>query len=99
MVVGGLRGQAYLSTDRGDSWQPVDKPETGAIVAMQRLADDTLLMVAQSGRLFTSKDNGASFTEVAIDQPRPASGVVEVSPGVLVLVGATGARRIELGQV
>lgn len=98
LVTGGLRGLVFRSTDRGASWSDVAKPATGTIVASTQLADGRVILGVQDGTLLASSDDGASFTPLAIEDPRPLSDILEARPGELVLSGTAGLRVVKLPE-
>ena len=87
----GLRGHAFRSTDGGTSWQ---KLETGVPVSLNaglELPDGTLALLAQTGDLLSSRDDGRSFTRRAGDGV-PAAGLAATPQGQFVLAGMRGLR-------
>lgn len=98
IIMCGLRGSAYRSLDGGETWTEVRKPNTTNIVDSTLLSDGRIVLVGQGGEVLISSDDGTSFTSVQVEQPRPLSGVVEGNAGELILVGATGVRKLPLSS-
>jgi photosystem II stability/assembly factor-like uncharacterized protein len=103
LVMGGLRGNMFRTTDVGATWTPVQKPMTSAIVDSTRLADGRLVVVGIGGEVLISADNGASFAPVAVagaGQMYTASGriyaVSEGPEGTLLLGGPQGVTKVKL---
>jgi photosystem II stability/assembly factor-like uncharacterized protein len=92
MVVYGLSGKAFKSTDGGASWTslvlPVDKPLTAATVD----ASGQLFMFDQPGEIVSSIDGGATFRMRPQTSPAAVSSAVAVGNEALVLVGPRGVR-------
>jgi photosystem II stability/assembly factor-like uncharacterized protein len=95
VIVFGLRGNAFRSTDRGATWERVD---TGIDESLQGAAvtpDGRLVLVTQPGQVLLSADEGRCFHLVARTRVAPASGVAaaEVAgKAALAIVGAGGVR-------
>jgi photosystem II stability/assembly factor-like uncharacterized protein len=105
LVMGGLRGNMFRTTDKGATWTPVKKSLSSAIVDSIRLPDDRLIAVGIGGEVLVSKDNGVSFAPVAVDtggQIYTMSGriyaVSEGPPGTLLVGGPSGIRTVKLPQ-
>lgn len=92
LVVFGLRGTALRSTDGGRNWQQASTGTQTGLTAGARLADDTLLLVSQSGQLLRSIDGGASFTALAGVTPGPAAAALPLAGKRLLIGGARGLR-------
>lgn len=90
----GLRGSVYRSADVGSSW---DKVELGTPVTLQaglERAPGELVLLGQTGELFTSRDDGRSFTRAAPPAgPLPAAGLSAAPDGAWVIASLRGTRR------
>jgi photosystem II stability/assembly factor-like uncharacterized protein len=91
----GLRGSVYRSDDAGANWAKV---ELGTPLSLQagiaRRGELTLL--AQSGELFTSTDDGRSFTRQPPPAgPLPAAGLAAAPDGAWVIASLRGTRRAQ----
>jgi len=105
IIIGGLRGNMFRTTDVGATWTPVKKPMTSAIVDSTRLADGRLVAVGIGGEVLLSTDNGATFAALAVDtggQLYTTSGriygVSEGLPGTLLVGGPNGIHKVTLPQ-
>jgi photosystem II stability/assembly factor-like uncharacterized protein len=92
LLVFGLRGTALHSEDGGRSWQQGRTGTQVGLTAGVRLADDTLLLVSQSGQLLRSVDGGASFAALAGVTPGPAAAALPLERQRLLIGGARGLR-------
>lgn len=98
LLVYGLRGHAYLGSDRGSRWQPLSTGmPVGLTAAVQGKAGD-LYLLSQAGHLFASADAGHSLQQRALPLRRAVSAAVQGSDGHLVLVGINGLHRISLPE-
>lgn len=93
LLVFGLRGNAYRSADDGASWQKVDLGLPVTVTAGARLADGSLALVDETGRLLQSRDGGQSFAATPVQQPSPFTGLVQAADGSFVFSGARGITR------
>jgi photosystem II stability/assembly factor-like uncharacterized protein len=98
IVLGGLRGRMFRTTDVGQTWVVVEKPPTSSIVDSARLEDGRMIFAGIAGELLVSDDNGQSFTRLPI-----SSGdriyALESGPGNTVLVGGPkGVKKLNLAQ-
>lgn len=89
----GLRGSVFRSADAGASW---DKVELGTPLSLQAGIEQRgeLTLLAQSGELFSSTDDGLSFTRKAPPAgPLPAAGLAAAPDGAWVIASLRGTRR------
>ncbi len=68
ILVGDVRGNLYLSTDKGEQWRSLSSiQDCGAITAIaispNILSDGVIFVGTEKGGIWKSKDNGASFHE------------------------------------
>lgn len=91
VVVFGLRGNAFRSTDAGKSWQKI---ETGLQVGLTGAAAEAgrIVLVSQAGHVLVSADDGASFKPLKVERPTPAAAVLGADKDVVVIAGPRGLR-------
>lgn len=91
VLVFGLRGNAFRSTDGGRTWQKI---ETGLQVGLTGGAagDGRILLVSQAGHVLVSADDGASFKPLTIERPLPAAAVLAAGGDVAMVAGPRGVR-------
>ncbi|WHS62511.1 YCF48-related protein [Pseudomonas sp. G2-4] len=95
LLVGGLRGNAFISKDGGDSFQRLSVPMPISFNDATRLADGRVLLVNQSGVLFRNgEQTGAALLPLGKPLGRPVSSLVEAADGSLIVAGFTGLQRI-----
>ncbi|QNK01381.1 WD40/YVTN/BNR-like repeat-containing protein [Dyella telluris] len=90
VMVYGLRGNAYRSTDGGVHWLPVNTGLQEGITGGSSFGAQGLALVSQAGTVLLSRDGGEHFVSHRPAKPAPASAVA-VSGDVIVTVGALGA--------
>lgn len=88
----GLRGNAYRSTDNGDSWQKVDTGSSASLASGTVRADGTIALVSLAGDVLLSHDQARSFKRLEIARPAPFFGVADAGAAGLSLVGMRGVR-------
>jgi photosystem II stability/assembly factor-like uncharacterized protein len=96
VIVFGLRGNVYASSDGGATWTKVEAGLPAAVVAATRTANGALLIADAGGRIAATSDGGRSFTAMKLQQPMPVTGLAEVGGGRLAVVGPRGAAATEL---
>ncbi|WP_267221457.1 WD40/YVTN/BNR-like repeat-containing protein [Dyella silvae] len=89
VVVYGLRGNAYRSTDAGAHWAQVDTGVQEGITGGTSFGAQSLALVSQAGTVLLSSDGGEHFVTQRPAKPSPASAVA-VSGDVIVTAGALG---------
>ena len=96
VLVFGLRGHAYRTTDGGASWQKVDTGIPVGLTAGTLTPDGRILLMSQAGHTLVSGDAGATFTLQASERAIPAAAVVATGRNALVVVGPRGVKAAEL---
>lgn len=94
VLVFGLRGNAWRSTDGGGHWSKV---ETGVATGLSSgvvRSDGSIVLASQSGQILLSSDEGASFHQVHMTRPIPTFAVAAVGRNEIALAG-TGGVRVE----
>jgi photosystem II stability/assembly factor-like uncharacterized protein len=98
VLVFGLRGHAFVSDDRGETWQRAHTGTSASLVAAAAVdghqRPSLLLLATQSGDLLLSRDDGRRWVGVPPRLSAPIQGLVAASDSALVAVGARGAARI-----
>jgi len=97
MIVYGLLGNAYRSTDGGATWDKVTLPTGASILASAELPNGHLILATQAGELLESVDQGATFHTLGASQP---GGIFAMAlrGDTAVLAGAAGLSRIALSK-
>ena len=98
IVLGGLRGRMFRTSDVGQTWTKVEKPTTGSIVDSILLADGRLVAIAIAGEVLVSTDDGNSFTQIPLGNRGLVYSVAEGPEGTLLLAGPDGIQKYKLPQ-
>ena len=93
LIAYGLRGNAWRSADQGASWTRLDTGVQTSISAALELDNGEFALLAQTGELLRSRDDGRSFTKtLPSGGPLPAAGLA-TADGALVIASLRGLRR------
>ncbi|MFJ4384730.1 WD40/YVTN/BNR-like repeat-containing protein [Pseudomonas sp. NPDC089408] len=93
LLIYGLRGHAYRSSDGGQQWQAVDTGINTSLTAAGFDRDGQLWLASQAGDLLLSRDDGASFSPVPQRARGPVTALANDAGSGLVLVGERGVRN------
>jgi len=91
----GLRGSVYRSTDVGNSWAKI---ELGTPLSLQAGIEQRgeLTLLAQTGELFVSTDDGRTFKRQPPPAgPLPAAGLAAAPDDAWVIASLRGTRRAQ----
>ena len=92
VIVFGLRGNAFRSTDGGNSWHKVDTGVQEGLTAGAVFDGPELILASQTGRVLVSSDGGEHFSPVKQERAQPASAVQPLGADAVVVAGARGVR-------
>ncbi|WP_313201162.1 YCF48-related protein [Pseudomonas sp.] len=95
LLIYGLRGNAYRSSDGGQQWQPVSSGVKTSITAASLGAGGEVWLASQAGDLLLSRDDGASFSPQPQATPGPVTALADAPGTGLVLVGERGVRTFD----
>lgn len=96
VLVYGLRGHVFRSTDGGASWTALSSGVQGSITAATEDAKGRFLLFSQGGQMLVDADNSKQLVLVPQQNPAPSAGVIKASDGNLVLVGSRGVRAMNV---
>lgn len=86
----GMRGNAYCSSDKGQTWLKSEIPGTNTLTAGTRLTDGRIVLVDDGGNVLVSQDDGKRFSKIEIARLTPLSSVVQDASGQLFFAGVRG---------
>ncbi|WP_256580572.1 MULTISPECIES: YCF48-related protein [unclassified Pseudomonas] len=86
----GLRGKAFESKDHGDTWQPLDTLQPVTLTSGLRLADGSVLLTDESGRVLRFADGDTKAAILQITQPSYFTGMAQAENGNLIISSARG---------
>ena len=93
VIAYGMRGNVLRSTDGGVSWHRIESGIPLGLTGGAVTADGRIVLLSQAGHMLVSGDDGASFTKVMLEQPFPASALVALNKGNLILAGLRGMMK------
>ena len=95
LVLFGLRGHAYLSTDAGRQWRALALGASHSVTAAAALRGGGFVLVDEGGRVLKGGAAGDALQAVPVAPAFPFCDVVQATDGRLVLAGARGTLRLE----
>jgi photosystem II stability/assembly factor-like uncharacterized protein len=95
VLIFGLQGHVFRSTDRGTTWAAIDSGTTAAMHAGVELEDGRIVLGGLQGVLLVSDDRGLRFKLVQDPERLGISALLELADGRLLLLGEGGVRRID----
>lgn len=97
LVVGGLRGHAFVSDDRGEAWTALDTGTRLSIAGTAVLSDGRLALLTQGGGLLAATTGNGRAAPAGPALNRLSVSLTEASPGLVAVATDSGIRRIVLG--
>lgn len=98
LVVYGLRGNSFISKDKGEHWTQLDVESDAAILGAVLIKGGNIVLLTSSGELYQFAFNGDSIgRSLTQDQGALSSGIA-VTAEELLLVGINGMTYINLPQ-
>lgn len=94
LVTYGLRGNMYVSRNKGNSWQKVAIDTESGLSAGAVTADGKIMIGSAEGQLFVSEDKGASFKLDILKHPQPVSAIAALNNHSFVLGGLLGIQEL-----
>ncbi|MFJ2363490.1 WD40/YVTN/BNR-like repeat-containing protein [Pseudomonas sp. NPDC087697] len=86
----GLRGKAFESRDRGDTWQRLDTLQPVTLTSGLRLDDGSVLLADESGRVLRFANDDTKAAVLQITQPGYFTGIAQAANGNLIISSARG---------
>ncbi|MNP33358.1 hypothetical protein D3C76_1265930 [compost metagenome] len=86
----GLSGNAYRSSNGGQTWQAVNTGVQSSLTAGTLADDGSLLLTTANGLLLRSTDDSRTFTILRTDTQMPFADIGKASVGHYALVGYQG---------
>lgn len=94
LVAYGLRGSAWRSADGGERWEKATLDSPVTLQAGLQAHSGELVLLAQTGELFESRDDGRSFRSLKSPAgPLPAAGLATAPDGAWLIASLRGTRR------
>lgn len=96
LLAAGLKGNVWRGDAELEKWRRIPLPQPVTATAAARLADGSVALTDEVGRLLVSRDDGESFAPAGVETGAAASGVAQAAGGAIVVSTARGPRRIDL---
>lgn len=90
LVAYGLRGTLAVSRDGGVSWTVSSLPVPAAVVGADVLQDGRVILASITGHLWLGSVEGSGFTPLPMEYAAPATSVISVASGTVVVSGLRG---------
>lgn len=90
LVAFGLRGNAWFSADRGNTWRQLLIQTESALSSATELQDGRLLLASQSGELWIADAAGHDVQHRRTEQGATVAAVIQANNGHLISVGLGG---------
>ena len=87
-----MRGNAYRTTDNGETWKKVDTGTDKSIAGGVQLDKEHVVLTGLQGYVGYSADGGQNFKEVTRSDRLGYSAVVKGADGQVVVFGEPGAK-------
>jgi photosystem II stability/assembly factor-like uncharacterized protein len=91
----GLRGNLFSSTDKGETWAPLDSGTTITLMSGALLSDGTVFLAGHGGVILTRAPGEQTFKTANNPDRRPISGLEQAGDGNVLLVGFGGVRKAD----
>lgn len=97
VIAHGMRGNAFMSVDKGKSWNKVETGLETSLMASTVLQDGRIVLASLGGDIIVSVD-GREFRKTKIDIPFAAAAVVGIDTDTVALAGYGGlqVKKLEL---
>lgn len=93
VVVGGLRGNAFVSEDQGQTWKPLGVAVPVTLAKVAPLSGGGLLFVNQAGQVLRGGSEGVRPLRLPPPLP-PLTAAIEAADGAIVAATYRGALRL-----
>jgi len=91
----GLRGNLFGSSDRGETWEPMDSGTTITLMSGALLGDGTVFLGGQGGNILIRAPGQQSFSPARNPDRRPILGLEQTADGKVLIVGYGGVRMAD----
>jgi photosystem II stability/assembly factor-like uncharacterized protein len=98
VIVAGLRGNTYGSSDHGRSWAPVAGSPGASVVGSALSRSGAVYLVTQSGQVLTQPAAGDGLRVLDSPPLPPLADVLPMDDGSLMAVGMTGILHLPMGR-
>jgi len=96
VIVYGLRGNVYVSRDKGDSWDKMETGSTSTFLGGAALPNGEVAIGGAKGTLFVSQGGGRRLVEIDNPNDGAITGILPVGANRLVMTTDQGVKTIVL---
>ena len=86
----GLRGNAFRSSDQGESWEKLDTLQSTTLTCGLRLADGSVVLADEAGRVLRYGEGSTKAVPMPLARSSYISGIAEAADGSLVFSSVRG---------
>ncbi|MEH6824561.1 MAG: YCF48-related protein [Motiliproteus sp.] len=90
LIAYGLRGNAFISLDNGDSWKAIETATKTTLFSSTRLDDGSTLLMGNSGIILQVDAQGRLLQTSSSQRKLPISAAITIGAGKLVTAGFGG---------
>jgi photosystem II stability/assembly factor-like uncharacterized protein len=90
----GVAGDAYTSHDAGKTWRAVSMGTAQNLTAARTLSSGAILVAAEDGNLYISRDHAAKFTPLPQPMPMALFDLVQAPNGAVIAGGSGGIMTV-----
>lgn len=94
LIVAGLRGNAFRSTDGGINWEKISLPNNFNVNYLSQIANGDIYAAQNNGVILKSTDDGATFKQVLLNKGQDMMSVVQFEQQIW-LAGSKGLSQLE----
>jgi photosystem II stability/assembly factor-like uncharacterized protein len=92
VVIHGMRGNAFLSNDQGNSWKKLNISTTAGLTTGLIGSSNQIYLASVAGEIFVSMDQGRTFQKRKPKKPMSYFGMAEFNKDAYLMTGYTGVR-------
>lgn len=96
IIVHGLRGNVWVSRDRGDNWEQMDTGSTSTLLASAALWNGELIIAGVKGTVFVTEGGGRRLREVENPNNGAITGILPIAVDRVVLTTDKGMQELVL---
>ena len=98
ILVYGMRGNVYISSDDADSWTKIETNTINALNTGFVTDDGTVIIGANNGLFLISEDNGRTFRKKELPLRAPLSAIQQAKDGTIIYVGVLISGFLDLSK-
>lgn len=92
----GLRGSAFRTVNGGRDWKELKTGISSTITSGASNGNGKLVLVAQTGQVILSEDEGAHFRSLSVPRAMGNTGVSWATPRTVIVIGDRGIQEVPL---